>query len=166
MTAAEAMKQIPAGRHFIGGKFVETTGGKGIEVRNPATGELLTTVPDATSADVDAAVAAARASFESRSWRGKDSSEKELILWRLADLMDKHKHELAALESAENGKTVREALRADVNPGIDAIRYYAGWIRRIFGETIPVDGPYLNYTLREPVGVVGAIVPWNYPTAI
>lgn len=160
------MKQIPAGRHFIGGKFVEGSGGKGIEVRNPATGELLTTVPDASAADVDAAVAAARASFESRSWRGKDSSEKELILWRLADLMDKHKHELAALESAENGKTVREALRADVNPGIDAIRYYAGWVRRIFGETIPVDGPYLNYTLREPVGVVGAIVPWNYPTAI
>ena len=166
MTAAEAIKQVPAGRLFINGKFVESSGGAVIEVRNPATGELLTTVPDASAADVDQAVAAARASFESRSWRGKDSSEKELILWRLADLMEKNKHELAALESAENGKTVREALRADVNPGIDAIRYYAGWVRRIYGETIPVDGPYLNYTLREPVGVVGAIVPWNYPTAI
>jgi acyl-CoA reductase-like NAD-dependent aldehyde dehydrogenase len=166
MTAAEAIKQVPAGRLFINGTFVESSGGAVIEVRNPATGELLTTVPDASAADVDQAVAAARASFESRSWRGKDSSEKELILWRLADLMEKNKHELAALESAENGKTVREALRADVNPGIDAIRYYAGWVRRIYGETIPVDGPYLNYTLREPVGVVGAIVPWNYPTAI
>ena len=68
--------------------------------------------------------------------------------------------------SLENGKTLREALRADVNPGIDAIRYYAGWVRRIYGETIPVDGGFLNYTLREPVGVVGAIVPWNYPTCI
>jgi acyl-CoA reductase-like NAD-dependent aldehyde dehydrogenase len=166
MTAGEVIRQIPAGRHFINGKFVESSGSTGIEVRNPATGELLTTVPDATREDVDRAAGAARASFESQSWRGKDSSDKERILWRLADLMERDKHELAALESAENGKTVREALRADVNPGIDAIRYYAGWVRRIFGETIPVDGRYLNYTLREPVGVVGAIVPWNYPTCI
>jgi aldehyde dehydrogenase (NAD+) len=166
MTAIEAIKGVPQGRLFINGKFIESASNAGIEVRNPATGELLTTVPDSTAADVDRAVAAARASFEKQTWRSKDSSEKERILWRLADLMEKHKDELASLESAENGKTLREALRADVNPGIDAIRYYAGWVRRIFGETIPVDGPYLNYTLREPVGVVGAIVPWNYPTAI
>ena len=166
MTATEAVKQVPERRHYINGKYVSSGGDAAIEVRNPATGELLATVPDATAADVDLAVASARASFERETWRGKDSSEKERILWRWADLMEQHKHELAALESAENGKTLREALRADVNPGIDAIRYYAGWVRRIFGETIPVDGPYLNYTLREPVGVVGAIVPWNYPTAI
>ena len=67
------------------------------------------------------------------------------------------------LESLENGKTVREAAGADVAPAIDSFRYYAGWVRKIYGETIPVDGPYLNYTLREPIGVVGAIVPWNYP---
>jgi aldehyde dehydrogenase (NAD+) len=166
MTAEEAIKSVPPSSHFINGAFTGSTGTTNIEVRSPAFGDLIATVPDATQEDVDRAVAAARASFESKSWRGKDSSEKERILWRFAELMDEHKHELAALESMENGKTLREALRADVNPGIDAIRYYAGWVRRIYGETIPVDGPFLNYTLREPVGVVGAIVPWNYPTCI
>jgi aldehyde dehydrogenase (NAD+) len=165
MTTVEAMQWLPPARHFIGGEYVDGLGAR-IEVRNPATGELLASVPDATADDVNRAVAAARASFESCAWRGKDPSEKERILWRLADLMERHKDELAAIESLENGKTLREALRADVNPGIDAVRYYAGWVRRMYGETIPVDGPYFNYTLREPVGVVGAIVPWNYPTCI
>ena len=137
-----------------------------IEVRNPATGDLLATVPDSTVSDVDRAVSAARESFEKKHWRGLDPSRKERILWDLASLIDKHRDELARLESMENGKTLREALGADVEPAIDAFRYYAGWVRKIYGETIPVDGPFLNYTLREPVGVVGAIVPWNYPLQI
>jgi aldehyde dehydrogenase (NAD+) len=137
-----------------------------IDVINPATGEIIAIVPDATPADVDRAVASARASFEDKRWRGKDPSEKERILWRWADTLEAHKDELAALESMENGKTLREALSADVSPAIDALRYYAGWVRRMYGETIPVDGNFLNYTLREPVGVVGAIVPWNYPSCI
>jgi acyl-CoA reductase-like NAD-dependent aldehyde dehydrogenase len=148
---------------FVNGRYENSAGDRVIEVHNPATGELLATVPDASPADVDGAVAAARASFESKRWRGLDPSRKERILWDLADLIEKRKEELALLESKENGKTVREAVRADVAPAADALRYYAGWIRKIYGETIPVDGPYLNYTLREPVGVVGAIVPWNYP---
>ena len=137
-----------------------------IEVRNPATGELLATVPDATSTDVDRAVAAARESFEKKTWRGMDPSRKEKILWDLSELLVKHKDELARLESNENGKTLREAIGADVEPAIDAFRYYAGWVRKIYGETIPVDGAFLNYTMREPVGVVAAIVPWNYPLQI
>jgi acyl-CoA reductase-like NAD-dependent aldehyde dehydrogenase len=151
---------------FINGRYEEARSPRTIDVVNPATGEPLGAVPDADPADVDRAVTAARASFDARSWRAKNPSEKERILWRFADLLDRHKEELAALESRENGKTLREALRADVNPAIDALRYYAGWVRRIYGETIPVDGPYFNYTLREPVGVVGAIVPWNYPTCL
>jgi acyl-CoA reductase-like NAD-dependent aldehyde dehydrogenase len=151
---------------FINGRAEDSTGAVKIPICNPATGETIANVPDATYEDVNRAVAAARESFENKSWRGKDSSEKERIMWRFADILELHKEELAALESAENGKTLREALRADVNPAIDALRYYAGWVRRIYGETIPVDGPYLNYTLREPVGVVGAIVPWNYPSCI
>ncbi len=151
---------------FINGRGQDSAGSITIPVVNPATGATIASVPDATSEDVDSAVAAARASFENKTWRGKDSSEKELILWRFADILEQHKDELAALECSENGKTLREALRADVAPAIDALRYYAGWVRRIYGETIPVDGPYLNYTLREPVGVVGAIVPWNYPSCI
>ena len=166
MTAAEVIKNVPPAKHFIAGAYSESSGKARIEVRSPAFGEVIGSVPDATQEDVDRAVAAARESFESGAWKGKDPSEKERILWRLAALMEEHKDELAALESMENGKTLREALRADVNPGIDAVRYYAGWVRRIYGETIPVDGPFLNYTLREPVGVVGAIVPWNYPTCI
>ena len=137
-----------------------------IEVYNPATGQRLATVPDATQVDVDRAVAAARESFEKKTWRGMDPSKKEKILWDLSALLAKHKDELARLESSENGKTLREAIGADVEPAIDAFRYYAGWVRKIYGETIPVDGPFLNYTMREPVGVVAAIVPWNYPLQI
>ncbi|MGH9720681.1 MAG: aldehyde dehydrogenase family protein [Bryobacteraceae bacterium] len=164
MSAAEAIKlSLRPGKLFINGRQEDAVSGKTIEVRNPATGEVLTTVPDGDAPDVDRAVTAARASFEKKSWRGIDPSKKEKILWNLAELLVKNKDELTYLESMENGKTVREAAGADVEPAIDAFRYYAGWVRKIYGETIPVDGPYLNYTLREPVGVVGAIVPWNYP---
>src|SRR5450755_1212789 len=167
MSAAEAIQsKFAPGKLFINGHHEDAASGKTIEVHNPATGKLLATVPDATQADVDSAVAAARASFEKKTWRGMDPSRKEKILWDLAELLVKHKDELARLESQENGKTLREAIGADVEPAIDAFRYYAGWVRKIYGETIPVDGPFLNYTLREPVGVVGGIVPWNYPLQI
>lgn len=164
MSLAQIVKpKLKPGRLFINGRFEESSSEATIDVINPATGELLTTVPDANAHDVDRAVTAARASFERKSWRGKDPSQKEKILWDLSEILARNKDELAVLESMENGKTLREAERADVNPAVDAFRYYAGWVRKIYGETIPVDGPFLNYTLREPVGVVGAIVPWNYP---
>ncbi|MDQ2899210.1 MAG: aldehyde dehydrogenase family protein [Acidobacteriota bacterium] len=171
MNTAEAVqdavqRKLPLGKLFINGRAEESTGGPTIDVINPATGERLTTVPDGNAADIDRAVAAARSSFEKKSWRGMDPSKKEKILWGLSEILFKNKDELAALESMENGKTLREAAGADVAPAIDAFRYYAGWVRKIYGETIPVDGPYLNYTLREPVGVVGAIVPWNFPLQI
>jgi acyl-CoA reductase-like NAD-dependent aldehyde dehydrogenase len=166
LTAAEAIHHLPWPQHFIGGRYTEGRTPSSIEIRSPSTGALLTSVPDATVEDVNRAVAAARESFENQAWRCKDPSEKERILHRVADLMEQHKEELAGILALENGKTFREALRGDVNPGIDAFHYYAGWIRRIYGETIPVDGPFLNYTLREPVGVAGAIVPWNYPICI
>ena len=164
MSALEAIKQqLKPFKHFINGRWEDSASGKTIDVINPATGELLTTVPDGDAADIDRAVAAARASFERKTWRGLDPSKREKILWTIAEVLAKHKEELCTLESMENGKTLREAAGADVDPAIDALRYYAGWVRKIHGETIPVDGPFLNYTLREPVGVVGAIVPWNYP---
>src|SRR5216117_1981598 len=164
MSAVEGIKPtLNPGKLFINGREEDAAGGKTIDVMNPATGELLTTVPDGDARDIDRAVAAARASFEKKSWRGLDPSKKEKILWDVAELLVKNKEELSLLESMENGKTVREAAGADVGPAIDSFRYYAGWVRKIYGETIPVDGPFLNYTLREPVGVVGAIVPWNFP---
>ena len=134
-----------------------------IEICNPATCELLGTVPDCDAAEVDRAVAIARASFEAKTWRGLDPSKRERILWNIGDLLIQHREELAKLISQETGKTLREAAGADVAPAADCFHYYAGWVRKLYGETIPVDGPYLNYTLREPVGVVGAIVPWNFP---
>jgi aldehyde dehydrogenase (NAD+) len=137
-----------------------------IDVNNPATGELIATVPDFDGADVDRAVAAARATFQRKTWRGMDPSKRERVLWNIGDLLMRHRDELAAIISQENGKTLREAAGADVAPAADCFRYYAGWVRKIHGETIPVDGPFLNYTLREPVGVVGAIVPWNIPLQI
>ena len=167
MSVAEVVREKLGPRQlFINGKGEDSANGKSIEVRNPATGELLTTVPDGEAADVDRAVAAARASFEKKTWRALDPSKKEKILWNLAEILARNAEELAVLESLENGKTVREAAGSDVGPAIDAFRYYAGWVRKIYGETIPVDGGFLNYTLREPVGVVGAVVPWNYPLQI
>jgi aldehyde dehydrogenase (NAD+) len=164
MSVSEIVKpQLQPGKLFINGRWEDSDEGRTIDIINPATGELLTTVPDADACDVDRAVKAARESFEKKTWRGMDPSKKEKILWNIAETLDRHRDELAVLESLENGKTVREAAGADVAPAVDAFRYYAGWVRKIYGETIPVDGPYLNYTLREPIGVVGAIVPWNYP---
>jgi aldehyde dehydrogenase (NAD+) len=164
MSISEIVKPLlKPGKLFINGRWEDSECGRTIDVCNPATGENLTTVPDADACDVDRAVRAARQSFEKKTWRGMDPSRKEKILWDIGEILHKNREELSILESMENGKTVREAAGADVSPAIDAFRYYAGWVRKIYGETIPVDGPYLNYTLREPVGVVGAIVPWNYP---
>lgn len=149
MPASDALTQTPA-----------------IDVINPATGELVGSVPDTLPEDVDGAVAAARDSFESRSWRGLEPAKRERILWKIGELIADRRDSLARTISIENGKTLREAAGADVLPAADCFRYYAGWVRKIHGETIPVDGPYLNYTRREPVGVVAAIVPWNFPLQI
>lgn len=148
---------------FIDGKWEEPISGRTIPVMNPATAEQLTSVPDVGPEDVDRAVKAARRTFESRVWRQMDVSKRERIIWRIGELIEKNQEEFATLETLENGKTYREALRGDIPPTWDIFYYYAGWARKIYGETIPVDGNFLNYTLREPVGVVGMITPWNYP---
>ena len=134
-----------------------------IEICNPATGDFVGAVPDFDAEAIDRAVLAARTSFETKTWRGLAPSKRERILWKIGELLHEHRDELAKLISQETGKTLREAAGADVAPAADCFRYYAGWVRKQYGETIPVDGPFLNYTLREPVGVVGAIVPWNFP---
>ncbi len=163
MEAATVTKALKPQKLFIDGKYEDAVSGKTISVMNPATGEQLTTVPDAGPEDVDRAVRAARRSFENGAWRKMRVSEREKILWRIGELIEKNKEELGLLESLNNGKTYREALRGDIPPSWDIFYYYAGWVRKICGETIPVDGSYLNYTLREPVGVVGMITAWNYP---
>ncbi len=163
MNASALKEKFKQGKLFVDGKWQDAVSPKAIPVINPATGEQLTTIPDANPEDVDRAVRAARRSFESRAWRGMKVSQRERIIWRIGELIEKNKEELGMLESLNNGKTYREALRGDIPPAYDIFFYYAGWTRKIYGETIPVDGNYLNYTLREPVGVVGMITAWNYP---
>src|SRR5262249_40573940 len=148
---------------FINGRWEDPNSTTSIDVINPANGELITTVPDGDACDIDRAVAAARASYAKKSWRGMDPSKRERILWTIGELLLKNRTDLATTIAQENGKTLREAAGADVMSAADCFRYYAGWVRKIYGDTIPVDGPYFNYTLREPMGVVGAIVPWNFP---
>ncbi len=163
MEPAAIIKTLKSGKLLINGRYEDAASGKTIPVINPATGEQLATVPDASTEDIDRAVASARRTFESGVWRNRKVSEREKIIWRIGELIEKNKEELGMLESLNNGKTFREALRGDIPPSWDIFYYYAGWTRKIYGETIPVDGDYLNYTLREPVGVVGMITAWNYP---
>src|SRR5688572_4685344 len=147
---------------FIDGQWVEARTRKLIDVLNPATGERLAQVHEAGPEDVDVAVAAARRAFRDAAWAKMDPSKRERVLWRIAEVLEQRGEEIGTLESLNNGKTVREG-RGDVAGSADIFRYYAGWVRKVHGETIPVDGGDLVYTLREPVGVCGQIIPWNYP---
>jgi aldehyde dehydrogenase (NAD+) len=149
---------------LINNQWVESVSGKRFETINPATGEPIAQVAEADKADVDLAVKAARAAFHSKSpWRRMSASERGKLLNRLADLIEKHADELATLESLDNGKPKSVAASADVPLVIACYRYYAGWADKIQGKTIPINGDYFCYTRHEPVGVVGQIIPWNFP---
>ena len=150
---------------LIGGKWVDAVSGKTFETYNPATGEVLARVAEGDKADIDLAVKAARKAFESGTWPNMTPSGRGRLLWKLADLVDEHHEELAELETLDNGKPVFFSRIVDVPTVSDAFRYYAGWATKVEGSTIPISAPgtYLAYTLREPVGVVGQIIPWNFP---
>ena len=151
---------------LIGGKWVDAVSGKTFETYNPATGEVLARVAEGDKADIDVAVKAARKAFESGPWPEMSPSERGRLLWKLAELVDKNNEELAELETLDNGKPVFFSRIVDVPTVSDAFRYYAGWATKVEGATIPISAPgaqYLAYTLREPVGVVGQIIPWNFP---
>jgi aldehyde dehydrogenase (NAD+) len=148
---------------FIGGKWLDSVSGKTFATVNPSTGETICQVAEGDKADVDLAVKAARKAFEDGPWAKMSASERGRLINRLADLVEQHKEELAALESLDNGKPYRDAIAADLPLTIKCYRYYAGWADKIHGKTIPVDGPYFCYTKHEPVGVVGQIIPWNFP---
>ncbi len=155
--------QIKPGKLFIGGKWVDAASGKTFATINPATGETLTQLADADERDADAAVAAARKAFESGPWPDMSASDRGRLLWKVGDLIDKYNEEVGTLETLDNGKPIFESRQVDMPMVAEVFRYYAGWATKIHGETVPVKGPFLNYTLREPVGVVAAIVPWNFP---
>ncbi len=148
---------------LIGGKWLDSASGKTFETLNPATGEVICQVAEGDKADIDLAVSSARTAFEDGPWPQMDASQRGRILHKLADLIEENQEELAALESLDNGKPYRDALNADLALTIKCYRYYAGWADKIHGKTIPVDGNYFCYTRHEPVGVVGQIIPWNFP---
>jgi acyl-CoA reductase-like NAD-dependent aldehyde dehydrogenase len=149
-------------RLFIANEFVDAQSGGTFASHNPATGDVITEVASADAADIDAAVAAARSAFEDPEWRAMDAADRGTLLWRLADAIEARSEQLVRLEVTDNGKPLREA-QIDIRTVVDSFRYYAGWTTKLQGDTIPVRGNVLNYTLREPVGVVGAITPWNFP---
>lgn len=148
---------------YINGEFVESVSGKTFETYNPATGEVLATVYEAGPEDINRAVKAARRAFDEGPWSRMSAAERSRLMYKLADLMEANSAELAQLETLDNGKPIRETSNADVPLSIEHMRYYAGWSTKIVGQTIPVAGPYFNYTRHEPVGVVGQIIPWNFP---
>lgn len=148
---------------LINNEWVEARSGKTFPVWNPSTEEVITQVAEADKADVDVAVAAARRAFETGPWSRFSARERGRVLMRFAQLMDTHKEELAELETLNNGKPISETRNADLPLAIDCLQYYAGLADKIHGETIPVNGNFFNYTLREPMGVVAQIIPWNFP---
>lgn len=148
---------------LIDGHFRSSVSGRTFETINPTTGEVICHVAEGEKADIDLAVKSSRRAFDAGPWRRMNARERGRILYKLADLMERHADELAALETLDNGKPYADARNIDLPLSIDCYRYYAGWADKIEGKTIPVNGNFLCYTRHEPVGVCGQIIPWNFP---
>jgi phenylacetaldehyde dehydrogenase len=150
---------------LIGGQWVGAQSGKNFETRNPATGEVLAQVAEGGKVEIDQAVAAARKAFETGPWPDISPAERGRLLWRVADLIEQNLEELAELETLDNGKPLVFSRVVDVPSAAGFFRYMAGWATKVEGNTIPISarGKYFAYTVREPIGVVGQIIPWNYP---
>src|ERR1700689_577807 len=152
---------------LINGKWVDAASGKTFATYNPATGEVLARVAEGHREDIDRAVKSARAAFEIGRWSQLTASERGRAIWKLADLLEENLEEFAELESLDNGKPLKVARAADVPLAVDLFRYMAGWATKIEGNTISLglakQGKFHAYTVREPVGVAGQIIPWNFP---
>ncbi|HKU51000.1 MAG TPA: aldehyde dehydrogenase family protein, partial [Nitrospira sp.] len=153
---------------LVDGKWGSAASGKTFPTYNPATGEVLAQVAEGDREDIDRAVKAARKAFNGP-WSRMSPSERGKLVWKLADLLESHLEEFALIETLDNGKPLAVARGADVPLAVDLFRYMAGWATKLEGTTIPISVPYtpgakyLAYTLREPVGVIGQIIPWNFP---
>lgn len=158
-----ARPQVRQTKMLIGGKWCDSVSGETFATYDPATEEKIADVARGNAQDVDLAVKAARRAFETGPWATMDARDRGRLIGKLADLIEQHAEELAALETLDNGKPIRDSLAADIPLVIDCLRYYAGWADKLTGDTIPVRGNYFCYTRREPVGVVGQIIPWNFP---
>jgi len=156
-------------RMLIDGEWVHARRGRTLEVYDPALGDVIDHVPAGDAEDIDLAVTAARRALEDSEWSRLTASERGRLLWRIGDLILEHADELAAIESIDNGKPLSVARAADVPLAADLFHYMAGFATKIHGKTFPVSVPYAPgaqfhaYTLREPIGVVGQIIPWNFP---
>jgi len=159
----ESQAAVSATKLLINNRWISSESGKTFATVNPATGEEICQVAEADAADVEKAVKAARAAFEQGPWRKTLASERGRLLHRLADLIEENADELAQLESLDNGKPVSVAKAVDVRATVACYRYFAGWADKVQGKTIPIDGNFFCYTRHEPVGVVGQIIPWNFP---
>jgi len=158
----DTLAPVAPARLLINGESLDSASGKTFTTTNPATEEPITTVAEAGVEDVDRAVAAARAAFEGP-WSKMRPAERQRILWKLGELVMSHADELARLETLDNGKPIFESRQIDVPMVAGCFQYFAGWATKLTGDTVPVNPAWFNYTLREPLGVVGAIIPWNFP---
>ena len=152
-------------QNYINGEFRDASNGKTIDVVNPATEEVIAQVPASTKEDVDAAVAAARAAFEGP-WSKLSARERGRFVYKLGERLMERADEFANLETLHNGKPIFESRQIEIPAAAECLQYFAGWADKVHGETIPVKGNYFTYTLREPLGVCAAIVPWNFPLLI
>jgi aldehyde dehydrogenase (NAD+) len=148
---------------LINNRWVSSESGKTFATVNPSTGEEICQVAEADAADVDKAVQAARRAFDQGPWKKMRASERGRLLHRLADLIEQNAEQLARLETLDNGKPLSIAKAVDVTKTIACYRYFAGWADKVQGKTIPIDGDFFCYTRHEPIGVIGQIIPWNYP---
>jgi aldehyde dehydrogenase (NAD+) len=164
VTATRPEQQVKIGptKLLINNEWIESVSGKRFETINPATGEVICDVAEADAPDVDKAVEAARAAFNSGEWRNMSATRRGELLYKLADLIEQNIDELARLETLDNGKPLHSSY-GDLKLVIACYRYYAGWADKVQGKTIPINGPYFCYTRHEPIGVVGQIIPWNFP---
>jgi aldehyde dehydrogenase (NAD+) len=148
---------------FIDGQWRPAQSGRTFETIDPATEEVIAQVAEGDAADIDAAVTAARKAFDAGPWPRMNARERGRLMLKLCELIEAEIDELAALESLDNGKPVSDARAGDIPLALDCLRYYAGWADKIHGQTIPINGDYFCYTRREPVGVAGQVIPWNFP---
>ncbi|XP_050271283.1 benzaldehyde dehydrogenase, mitochondrial-like isoform X2 [Quercus robur] len=158
--------QIDYTQLLINGQFVDAASGKTFPTLDPRTGEVITDVAEGDTEDVNRAVSAARKAFDEGPWPKMTPYERSCIIYRFADLLEKHRYEVAALETWDNGKPYEQAANVEIPLVIRTFRYYAGWADKIHGLTVPADGPYHVQTLHEPIGVAGQLVPWNFPLLI
>ena len=148
---------------LINNEWVDSVSGNKFVTINPATEEGICEVAQANAVDLDIAVQAARGAFTKGQWSRMSGRNRAILLYKLADLLEQHQEELAHLETLDNGKPLRESLNIDLPLSIQCYRYFAGWADKIQGKTIPVEGDFLCYTKHEPIGVIGQIIPWNFP---